>query len=66
MRDRGKRGEEGEDMKLVCTLRPAKTEETVSDRQNNNVQEVGTKQLVLLLNLLFQQLCGTKSQRQCP
>ena len=35
-------GGEGRDESLVEALRPAKTEETVSHRQNNSVKEVGT------------------------
>ena len=33
----------GRDEQLVPALRPAKTEETVSHRQNNSVKEVGPR-----------------------
>ena len=56
---------------LSCSLRPVKTEETVSHHQNNRCKGGGdltsAKQLVYSApSLLFQQLCGTQSHRQCP
>ena len=56
---------------LSCSLRPVKTEETVSHHQNNRCKGGGdltsAKQLVYSApNLLFQQLCGTQSHRQRP
>ena len=38
----GRGGWGARDEQLVRAFRPAKTEETVSHRQNNNVKEVGT------------------------
>ena len=47
----------------ACPCAPThKTGETVSHGQNNNVKEVGTSPV--RSNLLVQQLCRTKSQRQ--
>ena len=41
-RGEGRRGGGGRHEQLVSALRPVKTEETVSHRQNNKVKEVGT------------------------
>ena len=38
----GKRGGSGTYEQIVPALRPVKTEETVSHRQNSNVKDVGT------------------------
>ena len=55
---------------LVRALRPAKTEGTVSHRQDKNAKEVGTHRqcqgTCVLRDSLFQHLYGTKSRRQCP
>ena len=47
----------------------APTREDQRDRHNNNVKEAETPQCEatrVLRELLFQQLCGAKSRRQCP
>ena len=53
---------------LSPALRPAKTEETVSHRQNNSVKEFGTPPVrsYLCTPLIALSATARKSRRQCP